>query len=126
MRPATLRAAIAALALVCATGFIAPQGTVVQTKSSGPLQAVISKKPVGTGTGGRQFYQWYLAVYHLVPGQKPVWEFSSPDMGGPLSEVTQAAGGGNARSGSRLRNRKDRDSPANAPRQYPTRRDRAK
>ncbi len=60
------------------------------TGASDEWRAVVSKKLLGSANG-RDFYQWYLLIYHLRRGAYRL-RYGSPANGGPLSHVTQANG----------------------------------
>ena len=77
----------------------APPGTIVQNQlvylggqaMHSQWRAVASKKLVGSASG-TNFYQWYLSMY-AIDGSTYRLKYQSPAKGGPLSTVTQAAGG---------------------------------
>lgn len=77
----------------------APPGTVVTNEvvylggeaMHSQWRAVVSKKSLGSGNGNT-FYQWYLSIY-AIDGSVYHLKYQSPSNGGPLSKVTQVAGG---------------------------------
>ncbi|MGA8535085.1 MAG: hypothetical protein WB615_13335 [Candidatus Tumulicola sp.] len=76
-----------------------PPGTVAQSQlvylageaMHSQWRAIASKKLVGSGNG-TNFYQWYLSIYSIDAATYRL-KYQSPANGGPLSKVTQAAGG---------------------------------
>lgn len=108
VRPLSIAALFAAVLLVVPASAEEPPhsafspaspGTVVQNQlvylggeaMHSQWRAIASKKLAGSASG-TSFYQWYLSIY-AIDGTTYRLKYQSPANGGPLSTVTQAAGG---------------------------------